>query len=1264
MVVQKRPQQPDELQGKRPTRKQRKRFASIRLIIILLLLLLFILVVGLVLIILSVLGVLHVPWTNSLSKIFLTILIPSLGAIIPLLQWLHNISSHKPEQSDLLHSSQIPSAASISLSSDVQITDEASLPPSQPQLLPSSSEKLQPKVIDITLHTQSHIGEQYQQIANKDKAAIEDSSVCKGDYAEMPDNRHFFGREKVLGELKQWIADDHYQLIALLGIGGIGKTTLAAKVIEQVQDKYKYIFWRTLQNAPSLESIIGSCILFLSDQKQFDLPKDVEEQISLLVKCLCKNRSLIILDNFETILQPGIRLDQYQNGYEGYGRLIQRLGEVQHQSCLLITSREKPKEIVSLEGKTSHVRSLQLLGLEQLEAREILHDQGLLGSDEEWVSLVHLYAGNPLALKLVAEPVRELFGGSISRFLKEKEAVVSSIHTLLDQQFKRLSGLEQEIMYWLAIEREAITLNDLRADVVRKVPKRDLLNALESLQRRSMIETGDSACFTLQPAVMEYSIGRLIELACEELDNEIIEVLARYALIKADAKDYVRDSQVHLILEPIVEQLLATLGENGLNAKLNGILATLHEKHSQVPNYVAGNVLNLLIQLRSDLHGYDFSDLVVWQAYLQNAELPSVNFANATFAKSVFTDTFESVETVKFSPSAMQLAGGTMNGEIWLWQAPVGTSLLTFKGNTHTIVSVAFSPDGSLLASGGDDQAVWLWEVGTGRCLNILQGHTASIQTVAFSPDGKILGSGGDDHTIRLWEVSTGHCLNILQRQSSRILSVVFSPDGTLLASCGGDYRVQLWDVNTSNTLGTFQGHANLVRCISFSPDGKVLASCSNDKTIRLWEVSTGNCLNTLKGHSDWVQEIAFSPDGKMLASGSHDKTIRLWDVNTGRCLKVLQGSGIRIYSVSFSFDGTVLASCGDERTVQFWEVSTGHCLNVLKGQTHLVKGVACNPNGDLLASCSDETIVRLWEVSTGRYLKNLQGHADRVRSLAFNPSGDVLASCSDDKTIRLWEISSGGLPLKTLYGHSNWVWAVAFSPDGTLLASGSDDQTVGVWEVSTGRRLKTLEEQNNLVWAVAFSPDGSILASSGSDQIVRLRELKTGRILDVLTGHKGWIRTIAFSPDGSILASGSGDQTIRLWEVSTGRCLKVLQEHTASIWSIAFSPDGSILASGSGDQTIRLWEVSTGHCLTCLQGHNDWIRAVTFNSKSTLLVSGSQDGTIKFWDVQSARLLKTLISDRPYEHMNITHAKGLTVAQKTMLKRLGATEDEERMPG
>ncbi len=998
------------------------------------------------------------------------------------------------------------------------------------------------------------------------------SDTHREDWGEAPRVGQLYGRQRELAELKQWIVDEHCQAMAVLGIGGIGKTALAAKLAEQIKDEFAYVYWRSLQNAPPLESILKNCIQFLSNQQRIDLPEDVDGQITLLIQYLRDHRCLLVLDNMETVLQAGNRAGQYQEGYEGYGRLIQRTGEGKHQSCLLLTSREKPKELIHLEGKTGPVRSLSLPGLGRLEGQELLKDKGLFGSDGAWADLIHLYSGNPLDLKLASEPIQELFGGDIAGFLKRGKAVFGDIRDPLDLQFSRLSEQEREIMYWLAIEREAVSLDDLREDMVHLVPEGELLVAVGSLRRRSLIESSGTARFTLQPVIMEYVTDQFVEQMSEEIDTGTIKLFGSHALLKAQAKDYVRESQVRLILTPIAERLLSTLGKEGIEKKLKTMLSTLREIYPQKSGYAAGNILNLFVQLQVDLRGYDFSHLTVWQAYLQGVTLPDVNFAHSNLAKSIFTQTFGRIQSVAFSPNGKLLAAGTVNGEIRLLQAFSGTPLLTFQGHTDRVWSVAFRPDDNILASGSADQTIRLWEVSTGRCLDTLQGHTDWVWCVAFSPDGKLLVTGSKDQTIRLWEVSTGECLQTLHEHTNSVRSVTFSPDGKLLASGRDDQTIQLWEVSTGRCLDTLQGHTDRVWCVAFGPDGNLLASGSEDQTIRLWEVSTGRCLNTLQGQSNWVWCVTFSPDGKLLASGSDNQSVRLLEVSTGQCLQTLYGHTYWVRSVAFSPDGRTLASGSEDRTVRLWEVSTGQCFKILRG-----------PH---------------W-----------------VMSVAFSPNGRVLASGSGDKTVRLWEISTGQC-LETLYGHTHWVRSVSFSPNGKALASGSEDWTARLWEVNTGQCLYTLQGHTNRIWSVAFSPDGRVLASGSEDRTVRLWDVGTGHCVNVLLGHTHGIQSVAFSPDGNTLASSSSDQTIRLWEVSTGCCLKILQDHTNRIASITFSPDGQILASGSHDGTIKLWDVQTGECLKMLRSDRPYERinitgvtGLTEAQKASLRALGAIDG-------------------------------------------------------
>ncbi len=78
-------------------------------------------------------------------------------------------------------------------------------------------------------------------------------------------------------------------------------------------------------------------------------------------------------------------------------------------------------------------------------------------------------AGNPLALKMVAAGIQELLDNNIYKFLSLLEQgtlVFDDIHDLLERQFARLSDLGKEIMYWLAIEREPISILELRDNIL------------------------------------------------------------------------------------------------------------------------------------------------------------------------------------------------------------------------------------------------------------------------------------------------------------------------------------------------------------------------------------------------------------------------------------------------------------------------------------------------------------------------------------------------------------------------------------------------------------------------------------------------------------------------------------------------------------------------------------------------------------------------------------------------------------------------------
>ena len=421
------------------------------------------------------------------------------------------------------------------------------------------------------------------------------------DWGEAPDVTAFYGRTVELATLEKWIVQDRCRLVAITGMGGIGKTALSVKLAQQTQADFEYVVWQSLRHGPPLKETLAKLLKFLSGQEKY-LPEAVDEGVVRLIDVLREHRCLLVLDNLETILRSGTLAGQYREGYEGYGELLQRIGETPHQSCLAIATLEKPEAIASHAGEMLPVRTLQLEGLQVAEAGEIFRAKGLSDQDK-WPKLVELYRGNPLELKIVATTIQELFSGRVAEFLQRLTLVFGGIRILLEQQFERLSDLEKEILYWLAIKSKPVSFLQLQADVWLPLSPPELLEALESLGRRSLIEkspTGSQALFTLQPVVMEYVTQELIEEICAEIfaviktqKTDRLERLSSHALKTQEQE--VKTIQAELILNSIKERLQRILrSERTVEEQLHKVLALLQSESPIEVGYASENIQNLL----------------------------------------------------------------------------------------------------------------------------------------------------------------------------------------------------------------------------------------------------------------------------------------------------------------------------------------------------------------------------------------------------------------------------------------------------------------------------------------------------------------------------------------------------------------------------------------------------------------------------------------------------------------------------------------------
>ena len=397
------------------------------------------------------------------------------------------------------------------------------------------------------------------------------------DWGEAPDVSIFYDRFQEKTTLQKWILEENCRVVEICGMGGIGKTALATKVATEIADRFEFVIWRSLHNPPPLPKLLNDLLQELVRQS------DIEEinLQSQLIYHLKHHRCLLVLDEWETVFSNDKLAGYYREDYEDYGDLLKQIAEVPHQSCLIITTRERPRDSALFVEKPSPYRLLELKSLSEAAAKKLLENTGLSAMESVLSKLLEQYGGNPLRLKIISSTIQDSFGGNVDEFLGQSTLFVGDrLNYCLNQQFERLELREKEILYLLAIENKPVSKKQLKSEILPEPSSEEIVNSLQSLLRRSLLEkttANSEVLYFLQPVVRKFIKERLIKQISEDIwaffelkKPEYLGLLKTMMLIKNPENSLlvkrVKDRLNRLLptgisIEQIFEEILSALEE-------------------------------------------------------------------------------------------------------------------------------------------------------------------------------------------------------------------------------------------------------------------------------------------------------------------------------------------------------------------------------------------------------------------------------------------------------------------------------------------------------------------------------------------------------------------------------------------------------------------------------------------------------------------------------------------------------------------------------
>ena len=251
----------------------------------------------------------------------------------------------------------------------------------------------------------------------------------------------------------------------------------------------------------------------------------------------------------------------------------------------------------------------------------------------------------------------------------------------------------------------------------------------------------------------------------------------------------------------------------------------------------------------------------------------------------------DQVQALAWSSDGKLLAAGGgvpgKAGELVLFDTATWKPIRALAEHTEVVYAVAFRPNMHELATGSLDKTVRIWNADTGQSIRLIKDHAEAVFGVAYSPDGKLLATASGDRSAKLFQTADYKRVASLTAHQDAVTHVAFNQNGTLLATTCADRQIRIWKVEIGKMENPLrqQGEGDVINACIFSPDGSLLVYGSSNSRVRVFNGDGSSQKQEWKDPEDWVYSVAVGADNQTVAAGTQDGKVLLWNVKQGKLI-------------------------------------------------------------------------------------------------------------------------------------------------------------------------------------------------------------------------------------------------------------------------------------------------------------------------------------------------------------------------------------------